>query len=469
MSDSPVPSGVPDKKLSIVEKVGYAFGDTASCLYFNTWAQFLLFFYTDVFGISAAAAGLMLVITRFGDVLVDPVVGVIADRTKTRHGKFRPWLRWMSIPLAIAAVLMFTTPNFSGNGKLFYAYITYSLALVAYSAINIPYSALMGVITKNPVERTELSSYRFLGAFSANLIVQYSLLKMVHGLGGGSQQHGFQLSMGIYGIAATLLFLTTFYTTKERVEPPKAQRNNLKTDLKELGGNGPWLSLCGIGVLTLVWVSIRGGSVVYYFKYYVGNEDMTSLFLTTGTVGTLVGVYCTKWIEKFLGGKRTTFMVCNVLSGVTLLWFFFLTPDQKTSMYVLNVLSSFIGGPLMPLTWSMFADTADYAEWKFNRRSTGLIFSAGTFSQKMGWSVGGGLAGILLSHYGFAANAVQSTGAQNGIRILMSLIPGICCFVTAAAVLFYKIDNKMLKQMGEDLRERRARDLNSGAAIAETV
>jgi GPH family glycoside/pentoside/hexuronide:cation symporter len=466
MSDSPSQTGASETKLSIFEKIGYAFGDTASCLYFNTWSQFLLFFYTDVFGITATAAGFMLMVTRIGDVAVDPVIGLIADRTKTRHGKFRPWLRWIAVPMAAIGVAMFYTPNLPPHAKLVYAYATYSAALVLYSAINIPYSALMGVISPNPADRTEISSYRFLGAFSGNLIVQGLLLWLVARLGGGNDRLGYPLGMGVLGLLACVFFMVTFYTTKERVEPPKSQKNDLGRDFSELVRNVPWLAMCMIGVFTLIWVSIRNGAMVYYFKYFVKDTSMTSGFLFSGTIGTLVGVYCTKYFEKFFRGKRLTYIACNLLSALSLVWFYMLKPEDHMMMYVINVISSFIGGPLMPLTWAMFADTADYAEWKFNRRSTGLIFSAGTFSQKMGWSVGGYLAGLLLDSTGFVPNAIQSAETLHGLRLLVGLIPAACCVVTAAAVLCYRIDGKVLKQMGEELKIRRAHDAATAAGEA---
>ena len=429
------------------EKVAYAAGDTASCLFYSSFAQFLMFFYTDVFGISAAAAGTMFLVTRLWDTANDPIMGMIADRTRSRHGKFRPWLIWSLPGLMIAAVLTFTTPDLGLTGKLIWAYATYTLAGMAYTAINVPYSALMGVMSSHSEERTVLSSFRFLGAFTGSLIVQGTMLWLVAHLGQGNEQRGFQLTMVVYAALAGLLFYFTFAKTRERVQPPPSEKHSTKQDLHDLLHNGPWLALCGLGVLTLIWISIRNAAIVYYFKYYIGSQNMASGFLVAGTVASLAGVACTKYATRLFRDKRRAYIGISLLTAVTIGLFHFIGPSNIGLLFGLQIVGSFISGPLMPLTWAMFADTADYAEYRFGRRSTGLIFSAGTFSQKFGWTIGGAAAGWMLAWFGFKANLEQAPDTLHGIVLLMGVVPAAIAALTAVGVLFYKIDGAMEKEI----------------------
>jgi GPH family glycoside/pentoside/hexuronide:cation symporter len=447
--------------IKLTEKTAYAFGDTASCLYYTVFAQFLMYFYTDVFGISAAAVGTMFLVTRLWDTLNDPLMGIIADRTETRYGKFRPWLIWIILPLIITGVLTFTTPDLGMTGKLIWAYATYTLVGMAYTAINVPYSALMGVMTSHSEERTILASFRFLGAFSGGLIVQGTLLWLVQFLGQGNEQRGFQLTILIYGIVAGMLFACTFAFTKERVKPPVNQESSVKQDLKDLFRNGPWMVFCVISVMNLVYVSIRSGAVLYYFKYYIGNTQLVSSFLVVGTVAMIVGVSLTKYILKVFKDKRQAYMGLSLVNAAAMSAFYLVGPDSIILMFVLQILGGVLCAPLAPLTWSMFADTADYAEYKFGRRSTGLVFSAGTFSQKFGWTIGGALTGYLLAFYGFKANIEQAPETMNAIRIMMSFFPAAGAVLTAGLVCFYKIDRKMEIEIEQAVLQHRAERVES--------
>jgi glycoside/pentoside/hexuronide:cation symporter, GPH family len=443
-------------KISIKEKIGYGLGDTASNFFFQMFMNFLLFFYTDVFGIPAAAAGTMFLVTRIWDTFNDPLMGVIADRTNTKWGKFRPYLIWIVIPFAIIGVLTFTTPNLSVTGKIIYAYITYTLMMMAYTAINIPYSALMGVISPNSLERTSLSSYRFVLAFVGAFIIQGLTLPLVEFLGKGNQAKGFQLTMVFYSVLAVILFLITFSTTKERVQPPKDQKTSLKSDLKDLAHNQPWLVLFFLGIFALSYISIRSGSIMYYFKYYLGRETLASVFMVSGTVGVIIGVMLTEYFSKKFG-KRNLYMILMGITSVLTIIFYFIKPEQIVLIFAVHILISFIMGPTAPLIWAMYADTADYSEWKFGRRATGLVFSAATFAQKFGWTIGGALAGWLLAYYGFKANVVQSMETQNGIRMMMSIIPAAGSILATVAAIFYKIDEPLMKKIEIELAERKAK------------
>lgn len=443
------------QKLPIREKVGYAVGDTASCLYFQTFSMFLMFFYTDTFGISAAAVGTMLLITRIWDTFNDPLMGMISDRTNTRFGKFRPWLLWMILPYAITGVLTFITPNLSLTGKLIYAYVTYTLVTMAYTAINIPYGALLGVMTSNSDQRTKLSSYRFLGAFGGNLIVQGTLILLVEKLGRGNDQLGYPMAIGVFAIVASGLWFFTFSSTKERVQVPKGQKTSVKQDLHDLIRNRPWLILGLMGILTLIWVSIRNAAMMYYFTYYVGAKEKAALFMVVGTVMSLAGVASTPYISKLFKGKKKTFILLSAANAVATGLFFIAGPRDFNIMYASHIIGSFIGGPLMPLTWSMYADTADYAEWKFGRRATGLIFSAATFSQKMGWTVGGAVAGWVLAAFQYVPNVEQRAYSLLGIKLMMSILPAIGSLLVCVAAAFYNLNEKYMETIEAELEERR--------------
>ena len=442
------------QKLSVKEKIGYGLGDTASNFYWQMFMSFILFFYTDVFGISAAVAGTMLLITRIWDTGIDPIMGVIADRTNTQWGKFRPYLLWMALPIGIIGVLTFTTPNLSLNGKIIYAYITSTLMMAAYTAINTPYSALMGVLTSNSLERTSVSSYRFVLAFVAIFIVQGTTLPLVHFFGKGNQAVGFQWTMVVFSAIAIILFITTFLNTRERVHPPKDQQSSIKNDLRDLLHNRPWIVLFFIGIFALSYNSIRSGSIIYYFKYYVGNEILTSVFMVSGTLAAIAGVMITKYLSKLLG-KRTLYMILWLIVSILTILFYFIPKENIVLVFASHILISFILGPTAPLIWAMYADTADYSEWKSGRRATGLVFSAATFAQKLGWAIGGALTGWLLAYFGFVANVVQTAGAQDGIRLMMSIIPAIAGLLAAGSVWFYVLDDQMMEKIEQDLSARK--------------
>ena len=441
-------------RVGFIEKVGYGLGDTASNFYFQMFMIYLTFYYTDIFGISPAAVGTMLLVTRIWDTFNDPLMGIIADRTRTKWGKFRPYLIWMVIPFAVIGVFTFTTPDISYNGKIIYAYITYTLMMMAYTAINIPYSALMGVISPNSLVRTSLSSYRFVLAMVGTFIVQGATLPMVKFFGQGDQQKGFQMAMVVYAIAAIILFVITFATTKERVQPPKEQKSNLKEDLKDLLANKPWLILFVIGIFTLSNISIRSASIVYYFKYYVGNEDLSSLFMVLGTAGVIVGVMLTEPLSKRFG-KRNLYMFLMGLTAILTAAFYLVPKEQIVAVFALHIIISTVMGPTAPLIWAMYADTADYSEWKSGRRATGLVFSAATFAQKFGWTIGGAIGGWLLAYYGFKANVEQTAETQNGIRLMISIIPAIGALLSTLTVRFYKLDDQLMKTIEIELKERK--------------
>ncbi len=443
--------------VALKEKIGYALGDTASNFYWKTFEFFLLIFYTDVFGISPAVAGTMFGVTRVWDAIADPLMGALADRTRTRWGRFRPYLVWMALPLAAAGVLTFTTPDLDGSGKTVYAYATFSFLMLAYTAINIPYSALMGVMTSDSRQRTALSSLRFIGGFSGGVVVVAATPWLVGLLGAGDARRGWQLSMVVWGILAVLLFVVCFTTTRERVEPPARQQADFKRDVADLFRNGPWMVMFLLGLTTLTAFILRGQTTAYFFKYYVGNEALTALFISSGMIASIVGFAVTAPISRLVGGKKNMYAGLMALSGVLTLVFFLVPATSPTAILALNVVIALVQAPNSPLVWAMYADTADYGEWKFGRRNTGLTFAAAIMAQKGGGAVAGVVNGALLTGFGYVANAQQSADSLLGIRITMSLIPGGLCLLAAALTLLYRLDDRTMKQIEIDLLERRAR------------
>lgn len=453
-----------NSKLSIFEKGGYALGDTASCLIWNTISWYLLFFYTDVFGLEAAAAGFMIMLLRSLDAVVDPVVGMIADRTETKYGKFRPYLLWGAVPLVLMVILTFTTPDISYSGKLIYAYITYGAMMILYSVINIPYSAMLGVLTSDPVERTTLSSYKYVGAYLGGLVISAALLPMIKYVSPDNAAKGWQLAMIVLGAVAIILYVLTFFATKERVQPPKEQKTSVLKDLKDLVSNGPWVVLLFVSLSMILSVASRMNITTYYFKYYVGTQTffgveygyewLTSMFNTIGMIMSIVGVIAVSWVVKHVG-KIRTFILYFIINLVLTGSFYFMNPHDVTIMFVVQAIASFVGGPLSTLIWAMYADTADYSEYKNGRRATGLAFSAAIMAQKFGWAIGAWFTGLLLTYFGFQANMAQNNNVQDVIRSLMSSIPVLFGIISVILVIFYKLNDKKMKEIESELVKRR--------------
>jgi GPH family glycoside/pentoside/hexuronide:cation symporter len=443
-------------RVSFKEKVGYALGDTASNFFWKTWEFFLLIFYTDVFGLSPATAGAMFALTRIWDAVNDPLMGALADRTRTRWGRFRPWLLWMALPLGLMGVLTYTTPGWSPGAKLVYAYVTYTAMTMAYTAINIPYSALMGVMTSDPQERAKLSSVRFIGGFSGGIAVVAATPWLVATLGAGDPGRGWPLTMAVWGGLAAVLFAVCFATTRERIAPVAQQESNLGRELRGLVTNGPWMVMFLLGLVTLTSFVMRGQTTAYFFKYYVGREAATGLFLSTAMLANVAGIAVTPLAISLFGGKRRLFMALMAVSGVLTMGFYFVPRDSVPIIVGLNLVIAFVQGPNAPLIWAMYADTADYGEWKTGRRTTGLVFAAATMAQKGGGAAAGMISGLLLTTFGYVANATQTPRALEGIVLMMTVIPGALCLLAAATMLFYRLDEARMKTIEADLARRRA-------------
>jgi GPH family glycoside/pentoside/hexuronide:cation symporter len=448
--------------LSFYEKFNYALGDTASNFFFQFFAIFIIYYYTDVYGLSTSAVTTMLLTVKLWDWITDPIMGLIADRTNTRWGKFRPYLLWMAVPYGALGYLMFFNPDLSEEGKLIFAYVTYILMMTAYTAINVPYGAMMGVMTTSSSERLTLGTFRFVGAFSAAIILGMSVRPMVRYLGGDDEMLGFQYTMAIFAVLSVLMFLQTFRGTKERVSPPPSQDGHIGKDLATLFKNKAWLVMVIAGIFTLACVAIRGGATVYFFKYYMLDDnspfiwiwDRTSFFITTGAIVFVIGVIAGRYLSNFCD-KRSLMLFLTLSSAIIMGLMFYIPNDAYWTMLTMNALSSLLSGPTPALVWAMYGDVADFGEWKYNRRTTALVFSAAQFAQKLGLTIGGVLPTAVLTYVGYEANMAQSETALLGIRLIFTWLPALFAIIAGLAFIFYPLRDPQLAQIEIDLVDRR--------------
>ncbi|MFW9624730.1 MFS transporter [Bacteroides graminisolvens] len=463
---------VADKeRISLKEKIGYGFGDMASSMFWKLFGSYLMIFYTDVFGLPAAVVGTMFLITRVWDSAFDPIVGVVADRTHSRWGKFRPYLLYLAVPFALIGILTFTTPALSDTGKLIYAYVTYSLMMMVYSAINVPYASLLGVMSPDPKERNTLSTYRMTFAYIGSFIALLLFMPMANLFAGSEadavhEQRGWMLAVVVIAVMCAVLFYFCFALTRERVKPIKEKQSPLKEDLKNLLGNGPWWILLGAGVAALVFNSIRDGATVYYFKYFVVEADyatvslfgvsfvLSGLYLAVGQAANIVGVILAAPLSNRIG-KKMTYMGAMVIATVLSIIFYCFDKDDIALIFVFQILISVCAGSIFPLLWSMYADCADYSELRTGNRATGLIFSSSSMSQKFGWAIGSALTGWLLAYFGFRANEIQSEEAIHGIKMFLSFLPAVGTVLSVIFISMYPLSEKKMKVITEELEAKR--------------
>ncbi|MEM1339057.1 MAG: MFS transporter [Bacteroidota bacterium] len=439
------------------EKIGYGLGDLGFNFYWANISGFLLYFYTDVFGISAAAAGTMFLVTKIVDAFTDPIMGGIADRTKSKWGKYRPYLLLGGLPMAGAAVLTYTTPDLGGGGKLFWAYGTYSMMMLMYTVLSVPYSALSGVITAKSQDRTDLISFRFIAAFTGTTLVNYYTLDLVEFLGNGNEALGWQLTMLCYGLIAAVLFAVVTFSTKERIEPPPNQKTHPINDLKDLLKNRPWLVLFSLALVIMITITMRAGAAIYYIRYYVKQPDLVDDFLTTYGLALAAGAALTPVMTRFIE-KKKLLMLLMALTGMLSIAFFFIPADAIWLLFTVNILIGLCLGPKSPLAFSMYADTADYTEWKTGRRATAMTFSAAIFSQKLGGALASFAIGAVLASMGYVAKEAQSDASQTGILLTISIIPGVIAVLAAYIMRFYTLDNALLTMVQNELKERKSQE-----------
>lgn len=471
------------QKLSVLEKVGYSLGDLAANLVFQTLVTYLAYFYTDIYGLKTEHASILILVVglvaAFG---FNPIIGALADRTNSRWGKFRPWILFTAIPLGIVALLAFSTPHFSYQGKVIYAVVTYTLLLLLYAANNLPYSALSGVITGDMGERNSLSSYRFVAVMFAQFFVQVFMLAIIESAGHGNKSQGIEKVMTWLAIIGIIMLLITFLTTKERIVPKPEQRSTLKEDLSDLFKNRPWVIMLVLTLLVFITLAMKGGSYVYYFNNYVDKESLANfitpivhflsniglnffgedavsagfgLFNAGGIIFMIVGITLSKkFADKY--GKRDAFGICLFISTLFILAFIFYPPQSVGLMFASQILHGFFYGLTIPLLWAMIADVADYSEWKNNRRATAIIFSAMMVGLKAGLTLGSSILTSILSLYHYVPNSTtQTPEAIQGVKMLVSVYPSIPFLIGAGLLFFYVINKKMEVQIETDLKQKR--------------
>jgi GPH family glycoside/pentoside/hexuronide:cation symporter len=471
--------------VTLKEKIGYGFGDMASSMFWKIFGMYSLFFYTDVFGIAAAAAGTMFLVARLWDSFFDLGVGIVADRTRTRWGKYRPYLLWFAIPFAVMGVITFFVPNFGATGKLVYAYVTYSLMMVVYSIINVPYASLLGVMSPDPKTRNVLSSYRmsfaFIGSFITFMLLQplvdtfakifdpesFDKASKVAGAAASVSNSpiGWTLGVAVIGAICAVLFFSCFSMTRERVEAANQEENenvSVKQDLKHLFHNAPWWILVATGLAALLFNAVRDGVAIYYFRDFVGSTyvvpffgwDMATIYFLVGQAANIVGVVLAPSISAKYG-KRNTYMLAMLIASVLSVLFFFV-PNNISLILLLQVLISICAGYVLPLLWSMFSDIVDYQEYKTNRRASGLIFSSSSMSQKLGWAFGAALGGWILAIFNYNPELAQQLPETIfGERLMLSILPAICALLAVVGMLFYPLRDSMLEKIAAELAERR--------------
>jgi len=484
------------KKLSFLEKSGYSLGDAAANFVFMTMILFQAKFYTDTFGLAAWLAGTLLLGGRLWDAFFDPMMGVIADRTKTRWGKFRPWVIWTAIPWGVMMVLAYTVPNFATPGKIVWACLTNIALMTLYSANNTPYSAMTAVMTGDVNERTTLSSYRFVAAMLAQLLVGTFTLSLVDKFGQGDKAKGWQMTMGLWAIICVAFFVITFLTTRERILPDPKQKMDARQDFGNLLKNGPWIAMFILTLSHFIFVALRSGTMYYYFDYYLNKDRLFEVLQGLGltniadgsggtfykilnafglivksdktnvvSVGyglfnmfsqfvTVIGVIFSTYLSiRF--GKRIVAIVCFSLTTVFMVMYILLPADAIGTMFLLEFVRALSYAPTIPLIWAMFADVVDFGEWKTSRRTTGVIYATILFALKAGLSLGGAIGLWLLAAYGYQANVAQTPKALLGIRMSVSVYPAVFLLIVIVCLLCYKITKKMNIQIQDELAERR--------------
>jgi len=525
------------EKVSFKEKFGYGLGDAAANIGWRGVGTFLIIFYTDVVGLSPATVGALLLISRFSDGISDIIMGVIGDRTESKYGKFRPWILWTAIPLGISLALLFTSPDWGESGKIIYAYITYIAFTLLYTANNIPYGALMAVMSGDHKERTSIGSFRMIGSFGGGLLVNGALLFLVAYFGNVgpqvavtqleektyqvdisatkdvqnvnvktangiatfawadersstdtptvgktfsmksnetysflvkgeenlsaenfriiNQKKGYTYSFYLMSVILVLLMFVTFATTKERIKPPKTQTTNLKQDFKDLIKNRAWFTLLVTALFSSTYNALKGGIIIIYFTHYLHNQLLAASYLVGLMLVSIVGaILMTPLSIRF--GKRNLFIASLLVSGALISLIIFCGPEAVVAIFVLGLLSELIGAMFSTLTFVMLGDAADYSEWKNNRRATGLVYSAGSFSTKFGGGIAGAIIGFVLSKYGYdGLDPVAIQGAIPGIKMLMSWIPAVVALIGAVTMMFYPLSKKMMDKISEELEERR--------------
>ena len=460
-------------KTNLIEKIGYGFGDMSSSMFWKIFSYYLPFFYSNIFGLSLIDAGVLVLVTRIWDAVSDPMMGVISDRTNTRWGKYRPYLLWVAPLFSICGILLFTTPDLNYGGKLIWAYVTYILMMTVYTGINVPYGAMLGVMTDDSNEKTVFSSFRMFFAYGGSFIALFLWEPMANMMGGYNTPGGWFWAMVFIASCCFVMFILCFMLTREHLKTVSTV--SVGSDFKALLTNAPWWLLIGAALCSNLFNTVRGATVAYFFQDIIGPDVnlvffaftflfYAGLFLGVGEVSNMVGVaLCVPIANKL--GKKTTFMLVNMALVVLSILFFFIpvTPTGFWMMLIMQIFISVFTGIMSPLIWSMYADVSDYAELKYRTASTGLIFSSASMAQKFGGAIGGAAVLWLLSGFGYvtdaeelAAGAVQPDSALTVLRWLMSFIPAAVAMLAIVVVWFYPLTTERISTINSELKKVRS-------------
>ncbi len=447
------------------EKIGYGMGDMSSSMFWKIFSYYLPIFYSDIFQLTLAQTATLMFVTRFWDTVSDPMMGAIADRTETRWGKYRPYLLWFAAPFAIAGVLLFTTPDWDNGGRYIYAYITYILMMTVYTGINVPYASMLGVMTSDSQEKTVFSSYRMFFAYGGSFIALFAwepLCSLFENTMGSSVAGSWQGAMTVIAVVCFCLFIGSFLLTKEHVQVKPGAA--LSSDIKALVRNFPWWMITAGALCTNLFNTVRGATVAYYFKYYIGENAhvelgtlsflfFAGLFLAVGEVCNMIGVVSAVPLSRRFG-KKTTFIGSAVAMGVLSILFFYVPVSNGgfITMLLLQVLISLFTGIVSPLVWSMYADVADYSTAKNGTASTALIFSSGSMAQKFGGAIAGSAVLLLFDQFGLVPNAAtQTETALLGMRLTMSYIPAAIAAIMALFIYVYPLTTRRMEEITKTL------------------
>ena len=459
-----------------VHHIGYGFGDMSSSMFWKVFSYYLPFFYSNIFGLSLTDAGIILLVTRIWDAVSDPMMGIIADRTHTRWGKYRPYLLFVAPLFSIAGILLFTTPDWSYGAKLVWAYVTYILMMTVYTGINVPYGAMLGVMTADSQEKTVYSSFRMFFAYGGSFLALFLWEPLCNALGGYNSPQGWFWAMVVIAAACFVLFICCFALTREELKTVSTV--SIGSDFKALLSNKPWWILIGAALCFNLFCTVRGATVAYYFADIIPEGaklpfeilDLrfeilfyAGLFLAVGEVSNMIGVaLCVPLAARF--GKKTTFIAVNIALCVLSVLFFFI-PVSQTGFWLMllaQILISMLTGVMSPLVWSMYADVSDYAEQKYKTASTGLIFSSSSMAQKFGGAIGGSAALWLLAACGYNSQLSivnsqlpQPDSALLCLRCLMSFIPAAVSIIAVLVVSFYPLTTSRMREIDAALQIQR--------------
>lgn len=444
------------------EKLGYGVGDLTSQLYLSFFSFFLLYFFADLGGIAPASVALMLLLAKLLDAVTDPLMGALADRTRTRWGRYRPYLLWGAVPLGVTGAMIFAAPEMSKGALLAWAYVTYALTMIAFTVIYVPYSGLLGAISPKSDERASFAAYRMIFSALAGIAVGILGTTLIRELGQGDERYGIMVTMFGIAVIAVISILITFATTHERVPPPKTS-GTIRGDLSVVIRTPSWIAVAIAAILVPVAIAARAGTAKFYYKYVVGDDgtpvflflDRAGIFFTALALGQIIGVVAGNLLQRRFEKAHLLF-AAGALKVAAILVFYLLPIDAILLEFIAQLFVGTAFGVMMVLSYSMFTDIAEYLDWKTNRLMTGLVISASIFAIKTGIAMGGAIPGFILGATGFVANQPQDAPAIAGINLAFALIPALVIIPAGAAMFFYKLDRATIEQVERELAERRA-------------